>query len=378
MQERKTYLPYGMHWIKNQDIEAVEQTLKSGWITQGPKVTEFEEALAAYVGTKYAIAVNTGTSALELAARASGVKKGDNVITTPLSFVASANAALFNNASVEFVDIDKETFNIDSSKIDERVSSETKAIIPVHFAGQCCQMDAIEKIAKIHGLAVIEDTAHALGAEFNGKKAGSFGTAGCFSFHPVKHITSGEGGAITTDGKQIYEKLIMLREHGIDRNATKKVGEESYGYDVKELSRNYRISDINCALALSQFASLEEFLNRRAEIAQMYSEAFESLEGVTVQKTAKGRKHAWHIYCILTEKRDKLFRFLREQKIGVNVHYIPIYRHSLYRELFKVNPKDFPNTEFVAERTLTLPLFPRMSDNDVEYVIKKVIEGMKN
>lgn len=375
MRKRKDYLPYGLHWINQNDIAAVKKVLEGNWITQGPTIKEFENKLASFVGVKYSIAVNNGTSALELAARCNGVKKGTRIITTPLSFVASANAALFNQADVDFVDIDKESFNIDSNKIEESIKENTKAIIPVHFAGQCCQMNEVEKIAKSNNLKIVEDAAHALGAEFNGKKAGSFGT-GCFSFHPIKHITSGEGGAITTNNKEVYEKLLLLREQGIDRK-TSQAFQKGYGYDVKELSRNFRISDIGCSLALSQFSRIEAFLKRREEIAKIYSEAFEGINGIETPKTMLGRKHTWHIYCVLVKNRDRLFKFLRKQNIGVNVHYIPIYRHSLYREKYGLNPKDFPNTEYVFERTLSLPIFPKMSDEDINYVIEKVKEGIK-
>lgn len=378
MQPREKYLPYAMHWIKEEDIEAVGQVLKGDWITQGPKIRLFEESLASYIGTKHAVAVNNGTSALELAARACGVKEGTNIVTTPLSFVASANAALFNNADVRFADIEKDTFNIDAACVEEKINDKTAAILPVHFAGQCCDMDAIGKIAKKHGIAVVEDCAHALGAEFNGKKAGTFGSAGCFSFHPAKHITMGEGGAIATGNEKIFQKLLLLRNHGIGNDLAKRSGKEGgYAYNVRELSRNFRANDIGCALALSQLSRIKELLKRRAEIAEMYNEAFEGTEGIVVPQVEKNRKHAWHIYCVLVEKRDMLFKFLRSMNVGVNVHYIPIYRHSLYRKKYNLKPKDFPNTEFVFKRILTLPLFPKMGNEDVEFVVKAVKEGMQ-
>ncbi len=380
MQKRDKTLPYGRHWISEADFEAVKRVLESDFLTLGPRAAKFEEKLASYIGVKHALVVGNGTAALELALRACGVKPGDKVITTPFSFVASSNAVLFNGASVEFVDIEKDTFNLDSGLIEEAVSEQTKAILPVHFAGQTCEMQQIGSIAKKHDLVVVEDTAHALGAEFEGKKAGSFGKAGCFSFHPVKHITMGEGGAITTDSQEVFERLLLLRWHGIDRDAK---GGRGIGFadDVKELSRNHRVSDIACALGLSQFERLEEFLQKREEIAKRYNEAFEGLEGITMPITKPGRKHAWHIYCVLAEQRDRLFKFLREQNIGVNVHYTPIYRHSLYTKMFGLNPsdfpRDFPNTEYVFKRIMALPLFPKMSNQDTEYVIAKVKEGLK-
>jgi len=378
MQPREKFLPYAMHWINEDDIEAARQVLKGDWITQGPKINLFELSLASYLGSKHAVAVNSCTSALELAARACGVKEGTNIVTTPLSFVASANAALFNNADVRFVDIEKDTFNIDAACIEEKINAETAAILPVHFAGQCCDMQKIGKIAKKHGLAVIEDSAHALGAEFEGKKAGTFGDASCFSFHPAKHITMGEGGAIATSDEKIFERLLLLRNHGIDNDLAKRSGEEGgYAYDVRELSRNSRANDIGCALALSQLSRIGELLKRRAEIAEAYNNAFEGVEGITVPKVVKNRVHAWHIYCVLVEHRDELFRFLRSKNIGANVHYIPIYRHSLYKKKYGLKPEMFPNAEFVFERILTLPLFPKMSNEDIGYVVESVKEGLK-
>jgi dTDP-4-amino-4,6-dideoxygalactose transaminase len=378
MQKRKGYLPYGLHCMDKSDIEAVARTLKSGWITQGPKIGEFEKRLASFVGTKRAVAVNSGTAALELAARACGVENGARAITSPLSFVASANAMLFNNADVDFADIDRESFNIDPALVEESIGPETRAILPVHFAGRCCRMDKIMKAAKGHGLAVIEDCAHALGAEFGGKKAGSFGNAGCFSFHPVKHITMGEGGAVATNDKGLAERVARLRSHGIDKDMGKRFGAKAgYEYDVVELSRNFRVSDIGCALALSQFERLESFLRKREEIAKRYNEAFEGIAGVEIPKPVKNGRHAWHLYCLLVEKRDSVFKFLREQNIGVNVHYIPIYRHSLYMEKYGLKPEQFPNTEHVAARILSLPIFPTMKDADVDYVAAKLREGLK-
>ena len=378
MQKRKSFLPYGLHWINEQNIKAVEEVLKGSWITQGPKIKEFEDKLANFVGAEHAVAVNSGTAALEIAARAVGVENGTELITTPLSFVATANAALFNNADVKFVDIDEETFNLDPSAIEAAVGPDTRAIAPVHFAGQCAEMTKISQIAKEKGLSVIEDSSHALGAELDGKKAGVFGDVSCFSFHPVKHITAGEGGTITTNSKELYEELLRLRNHGITKDAQKRHGADAgYAYDVVELSRNFRITDISCALASSQLNRIEDFLKRRQEIADKYTKAFEGVEGVTTPIVKENRKHAWHLYCVQVENRDKLFKFLREQNIGVNVHYIPIYRHTLYKERYNLNPKDFPNTEHVFERILSLPIFPKMTDEDVDYVIAKVEEGIK-
>lgn len=378
VEKRKEFLPYGTPWIIREDIEAAREVLESGFLTLGPRAREFEEKLASYIGVKYAAVVSNGTAALEIAVRSLGIGEGDSLVTTPLTFAATANAALFNRAGLDLVDIDRETYNMDAGLLDERISEQTRAVLPVHFAGRCCEMQEIGSIAKKHGLVVIEDAAHALGAEFEGRKAGSLGNAGCFSFHPVKHVAMGEGGAIATDDREVIEKARLFRWHGIDRNNTVDLGNGiGYGYDVKELSRNYRVSDVACALALSQFRRLEEFLRRRQEIASRYNEAFSGLKGIEVPKEGKGGKHAWHIYCPLFEERDRMFRFLREQNIEAQVHYIPIYRHSLYRKMFGFRPGDFPNCEYVFRRILTLPLFPKMSDQDVEYVIAKVKEGLK-
>lgn len=385
----KKYLPYARHWVDENDIQAVAKVLQSDFITQGPTVKEFENKIASYVGISHAVAVSNGTAALEIAAKAANVGKGRLVITTPMSFVATSNAALLNGADVRFADIDKETFNIGIEGLEACVKacvkaandprqgkagkSKPQAIIPVHFGGQCCEMDEINRIANENNLAVIEDACHALGAEYKGKKAGSLGKQGCFSFHPAKHITTSEGGMVTTNDEETYKKLLLLRDSGIDRTA-KLV--ENVGYDVTELSRNYRISDVACALGLSQFGKLDHFIERRAEIAKMYSESFERIPGIAIPTVKNNRKHSWHLYCILAEKRNKLLKHLLASGILANVHYIPIYRHTLYKRRYNFSPASFPNTEYVFHRILTLPLFPKMSDEDVDKVIKAVKKGV--
>lgn len=374
---RKNYLPYGMHSIDESDVLAVSNALNGKWITQGPKIAEFEKEFAKTIGSKHAIAVNSGTAALEIAVKAHGIGKGDEIITTPFTFVATANAALFSKANPVFADIEEKTFNISPREIEKKISKKTKAIIPMHFAGLPCAMDEIMEIAEKHNLVVIEDSCHALGAGFSGKKCGSIGNAGCFSFHPVKHITTGEGGMIATNDEKIAETSKMLRNHGIDKNTMSRFGAKAdYAYDVKFLGRNFRITDFQCALGLNQLKKLPKFLKAREKIAKEYSENFEKMNGISLQEIPKNSKHAWHLYCILFEKteRDFAFDFLRKSNIGANVHYIPVYRHSLYRKLFKLNPKNFPATEKVFKKILSLPVFPAMQSADARYVVEKVKE----
>jgi len=373
-------IPYGKQNIDEEDIKAVVEVLKSDWITTGPKVEEFEKAIANYVGAKYAVAVNSGTSALDIAVGALEIPEGSEIITTPFTFVASSNCILYNNCRPVFADIKKDTYNIDPKEVAKKITDKTKAIIYVDYAGQPCDIDELKEIAEDNNLYLIEDAAHAIGAEYKGQRIGSFADLTEFSFHPVKHITSGEGGAVTTNDEKFYEKLKMLRNHGMDKSIKERFGPNAgYKYDIKLLGKNYRITDFQCALGLSQLKKLDGILAKRDDIVKKYNEEFSKIPEITVPYVKSDVKSAWHLYTMLLDKkidRDKFFASMRSKGIGVNVHYIPAYHFSYYKK-FDINPADYPNTEEVFSRIITLPLYPTMTKDDVAKVIESVKEYIK-
>ncbi|WKV09846.1 UDP-4-amino-4,6-dideoxy-N-acetyl-beta-L-altrosamine transaminase [Thermoanaerobacterium sp. CMT5567-10] len=383
---RKTYLPYGRQWIDDEDIEEVIETLKSDYITTGPKIKEFEEKVAAYTGTKYAVAISNGTAALHAACFAAGVRPGDEVITTPMTFAASANCILYCGAKPVFADIDPQTYNINPEDIKRKITSKTKAIIPVHYTGQPVDIDEINKIAKQYGLIVIEDGAHALGAEYKGEKVGSQSDMMTLSFHPVKHITTGEGGMVLTNSKDFYEKLKLFRTHGITRDENLLTKNEGpWYYEQQYLGYNYRMTDIQAALGISQMNKLNKFLELRRKYAQMYNDAFKDIEELIIPYQLPYTNSSWHIYVLqlrlekLKVGRREVYEALLKENIGVNVHYIPVYYHPYYQRLgYKKGL--CPNAEHLYERIITLPLFPKMTEEDINDVIeavKKVINYYK-
>lgn len=370
----RQFLPYGRQSISSNDIKEVVKVLKSDWITTGPKVEEFEKAFSKYIGCKYAVAVNSGTSALDIAVAALEIDKQSEIITTPFTFVATSNAIIYNNLKPVFVDIERDTRNIDTNKIKRKITKRTKAIIYVDYAGQPCDIDELKEIAAQHNLFLIEDACHALGAEYKGIKVGVFADLTVFSFHPVKHITTGEGGMVTTNNEELYKKLRMLRNHGIDRTALERFGAKaSWAYDMRLLGRNYRITDFQCALGLSQLKKLEVFINKRQAIAKRFTEAFQNIEEITPPYVKPNVRHVWHLYTILLDEkidRNKFFTLMRERNLGVNVLYIPIYKFTYYQNHFNFNAEDFPVTEDVFNRIIALPIFPKMSGKDINYVIE--------
>lgn len=366
-------IPYGKQSIDEDDIRAVVEVLHSDWITTGPKIPEFENALNAYLGTKYAVAVNSGTSALDIAVQSLGLPAGSEAITSPLTFVATSNALLYNGVSPVFADIEKETRNIDPDSILEKITDRTKAIVYVDFAGHPCDIRQLREIADDHDLLLIEDACHALGAEYQNAKIGTHADVTVFSFHPVKHITTGEGGAVTTQDPKIYERLCLYRSHGIDRDARSRYGPDaSWAYDMKCLGRNYRMTDIHAALGISQLRKLDAFIEQRSLLAERYRDLFRSLPLVTPPVTRAGVRHAWHIYTVLLDpviSRDAFFRYMRENGIGANVHYIPVYKHTYYQQQPAFRNLCLPNTEDVFNRIVTLPLYPGLSFGDQDTVI---------
>jgi UDP-4-amino-4,6-dideoxy-N-acetyl-beta-L-altrosamine transaminase len=369
------FIPYGHQWIDEDDIEEVVAVLKSDWITTGPKIAEFEDALCSYIGCKYAVAVNSGTSALDIAVQTLNLPAGSEVITTPFTFVGTSNAILYNNSKPVFADIEKETRNINPEEVRKKITDKTRAIIYVDYAGQPCDIKELKEIADEHDLFLIEDACHAIGAEYKARKIGTFADMTVFSFHPVKHMTTGEGGAVVTNNEEFYGRLKILRNHGIDKSALDRFGSEAgWAYDLKVLGRNYRITDFQAALGISQLKKLDTFLRRRAEIVKTYNEAFEAVPEIETPVILSYVKPAWHIYTVLLNgiNRDEFFSKMREKGIGVNVHYIPIYRFSYYLEQFDFSPMEFPVTEEVFSKVVTLPLFSKMTDDDVIMVIETV------
>lgn len=367
-------IPYGRQTIEEDDIQAVVEVLKSDYLTTGPKIAEFEGMVADYVGVKYAVAISNGTSALHAACFAAGIGKGDEVITTPLTFAASANCVFYCGGTPVFADVDSKTYNIDPADIERKITSNTKAIIAVHLAGQPCDMDAIHKIARKHNLLVIEDGAHALGSEYKGKKVGSLSDMTTFSFHPVKPITTGEGGMIVTDNEGFYQKLMLFRSHGITRDENLMTRNDGpWFYQQLDLGFNYRITDIQCALGCSQMKKLDRFLKRRKEIVSRYNKAFADCENIVTPYQLPDTESGWHLYIIQVKNYDrrKVFEQLRKKGIAVNVHYIPVYMHPYYQEhgYKEVHCK---NAEEIYSHILSLPLYPTLKEEEQEYVITTV------
>lgn len=370
------YIPYGRQWIDEDDIQAVVETLQSDYLTTGPNIAEFEKVVADYVGAKYAVAVSNGTAALHIACLAAGIKEGDEVITTPITFVASANCVLYCGATPVFADINSITYNIDPKDIRKKITSKTKAIIAVHFTGQPCEMDEIRQIAKEYNLLVIEDAAHALGADYKGTRIGSISDMTNFSFHPVKHITTGEGGMITTSNRELYERLILYRSHGITRDHTLMSSNEGpWYYQQLELGYNYRITDIQCALGISQMKKIDLFVARRREIADRYNKAFKDLDGIIIPGQQEGCNNSWHLYVIQVTNKNRrgVVESLLVKNIGVNVHYIPVYTQPYYREH---GYKDVicPNAEKVYSNFISIPMYAKLTNEEQDYVIEQVKE----
>lgn len=370
-------LPYGRQWIDEDDIAAVVEILRGKMLTQGPVVAEFERALADYCGAKYAVAVNSGTSALHIASLAAGIKEGDIGITSPITFVASANCIAYCGGIPKFADINPNTVNIDVDVL-EKVCAEynPKIIVPVDFTGQPADLPQIKRIAEKYGAMVIEDAAHSLGASYT-EDGIEYKTASCahtdmavFSFHPVKHITTGEGGAILTNDDELHYKLLELRSHGIAKSPAKlRRNEGGWWYEQQTLGFNYRITDIQCALGLSQMRKLDSFVERRRELVKIYEEVFSSLEtDVRLLTETKDKKSSYHLLVAMirggAERRKRVFDSLYSQNIITQVHYIPVHFHPWYQETFGYCKGDFPNAEIYYESCISLPMFPAMEDAD--------------
>jgi len=377
---RGTLLPYGRQSLDDADIQAVVEVLKSDWLTTGPKIGEFEEQFAAWIGARHAVSFSSGTAALHGAAFAAGLGPGDEAITTPMTFCADANCILYQGATPVFADVSPDTLNLDPDEVSRKLSSRTspriRAIIAVDYAGHPAALDELGELAKTCGAFLIEDACHALGAEYRGKRVGGIADMTVFSFHPVKHLTTGEGGMVATNDARLAETLRRFRNHGISSEARERQEAGQWFYEMVLLGFNYRLTDIACALGLSQVEKLDANLARRREIAAQYSYAFRDLSAILIPAVRDGVNPAWHLYPIrlnlgkLSVERGEIFRALRAENIGVNVHYIPVHQHPYYRERFKSDSKEsYPVAEDAYERLISLPMFHSMTAQDVEDVI---------
>jgi perosamine synthetase len=377
--EELKMLPYGRQSISDADIEAVVEVLRSEWLTTGPKIGEFEEAFAEAVGAKYAIAVSSGTAALHAAAYAAGIAEGDEAIVPPMTFAASANCIRYQRGTVVFADVRPDTLSLDASKAAEAVTARTKAIVTVDYTGQPSDLDELLAVAERNHCVLIEDAAHALGATYKGRKVGSIAHMTTFSLHPVKQITTGEGGVITTEDPELARRLRLFRNHGITSDHRQREQQGSWFYEMVDLGYNYRLTDFQCALGISQLSRLSEWIRRRTEIANRYTAAFRSVAGIEPLTILPDRQSAWHLYVVLLNldmlraNRAEIFQALRAQKLGVNVHYIPAHWHPYYQHLGH-RKGAYPAAESAYERLLSLPLFPAMSAADVERVIDSVTD----
>jgi perosamine synthetase len=387
---REKMVPYGSQWISEEDKQAVLGVLDSDFLTQGPKIQEFEETVARQSGAKYAVAFSNGTAALHGACYAAGIKSGDEVITTPLTFAATSNCILYQGGTPVFADVDERTYLLDIDKCREKVNKKTKAIIPVDFSGQPVNMRAFRSFADEYGLVFIQDAAHSLGASYDGELVGSIADMTMFSFHPVKPVTTAEGGVIVTNSEEYYEKLLLFRSHGITRDSNLLVNEKEgpWYYEMLDLGYNYRLTDIQAALGLSQLKRLQQFLDQRAQIAKKYTSAFSQLQLSGILEVPFQDEYSnsgWHLYILrlnlsrLQVDRSIVFDALRAENIGVNVHYIPVYFHPYYQRLgYSLGTS--PITEHLYRSFITLPLFPKMSVQDVDdviFAVNKVLNHFK-
>ncbi len=382
---KKHFIPFFLPSISEEEIEAVVETLKSGWLTTGPKVKEFEREFAEFVGARYAVAVNSCTAALHLALEAIGLKEGDEVITSPMTFAATAEVIRYFKAKPIFVDIQEDTLNIDPQKIlqylESNKSHRVKAIIPVHYGGHPCDMDEIIEIARHYNLKVIEDAAHTLPAKYKGKMIGTIGDITCFSFYPTKPITTGEGGMATTNNPEWAERMQVMSLHGISKDAWKRyTAKGSWYYEIIAPGYKYNLTDIAASLGLVQLKKAQAFLERRKQIASMFNEAFKNMPEIEIPSVKSYVEHSWHLYVIklnlerLSISRDQFIEILKEKGIGCSVHFIPLHIHPYYRRTYGYRPEDYPVAYEVYKRIISLPIYPKMTDEDVQWVIDVVKE----
>ncbi|MDD3896384.1 MAG: UDP-4-amino-4,6-dideoxy-N-acetyl-beta-L-altrosamine transaminase [Candidatus Peribacteraceae bacterium] len=370
---REKLLPYSRQTVSDDDIRAMEEVLRSDWLTTGPTVGKFEEVFASFTGAKEAIAVSNGTAALHAAMFALGVRKGDEVIVPTMTFASTANAIVFQGGTPVFVDSEPDTLLIDPTKVEEAITEKTKAIISVDYAGQPCEYEALRTIAREHNLPLVDDACHAIGGLENGKRVGTLADINTFSFHAVKPIATGEGGMITTDNEDYAKKMRQFRNHGLTSDHRERQERGSWFYEMTDLGYNYRLTDFQCALGMSQLKNVPKWTKRRQEIAGMYDEAFAGMSAVTPLKVRDNVSHAYHLYVVrLGIDRTKAFEALRAENIGVNVHYIPVHLHPFYQRTFCTKKGMFPVAEKAYEEIISLPLFTGMTDDDAQDIVEAV------
>jgi len=374
------YIPYGKQFIDEIDIDAVTEVLQSDWLTTGPKVSEFERAIADFVDAKYAVAVSSGTAALHCAMYALNIKEGDEVLLPPMTFAATANCIVFQKGTPVFIDVEPDTLLIDPGKVEEKITKKTKAIVAVDYAGQPCDYDRLRIIADKYGLALISDGCHALGAEYKKKKVGSLADMTVFSFHPVKHITTGEGGIVTTDNPEYEKRIKIFRNHGINMDSHQRNAKGDWFYEMIDLGYNYRITDIQCALGISQLKKLHRYLIQRRRVAKLYDQAFAKTEIIMPIFVKKDVVHAYHLYVVQIHKdldRSKVFEMLRQNNIGVNVHYIPVHLHPYYRKKYNTATGMCPIAEDAFNHIISLPIFYELTDDNVKKISNCLMECIR-
>lgn len=369
-------IPYGKQCIDEEDIQAVVDALRSDWLTTGPTIEQFEKAFTDFAGAKHAVAVNSGTAALHAAMFALGICPGDEVIVPAMTFASTANCVVFQGGTPVFADIDPGTLLIDPASVESCLSPRTKAVIAVDYAGQPCDYDILKDITKRHNLALVADACHSLGGGYKDKPVGTLAALNAFSFHPVKHITTGEGGMITTDDQKLADRIRIFRNHGISTDHRQRGDQGSWFYEMVDLGYNYRITDFQCALGMSQLNKLHKWLVRRREIARRYDEAFSILPQIKPLSVRSQTLHTYHLYVVRLDlqgtklNRTMVFKQLREAGIGANVHYIPVHLHPFYQRRFKTHPGLCPVAERAYEEIISLPMYSGLSDAEQDYVIE--------
>ncbi len=374
---REDYLVFGNPLIEEPEIQEVVDTLRSGWLGTGPKVAHFEDMFKDYIGSQYALALNSCTAGLHLAMVVTGIRQGDEVITSPLTFCATANAIVHTGATPVFVDVQRDTMNIDPQKLEEAITPRTRAIIPVHFAGRPCDMDAIMDIAKRHDLLVIEDAAHCIEGQYKGRKIGNIGDISCFSFYVTKNIVTGDGGMVTTNKEVWADKIKMYGLHGLSKDAWKRYSDDGFvHYQVIFPGFKYNMMDIQASLGIHQLKRIDKYLKRREKIWEQYNKAFSKLPVICPIEPEKDTVHARHLYTLLLnidrigKSRNEVQQELHDLNIGTGIHFISIHLHDYYRKTYGFKPEDFPNAKFISDRTLSLPFSAKLKDDDVEQVIR--------
>jgi dTDP-4-amino-4,6-dideoxygalactose transaminase len=381
---RTEFLIFGSPAIEQPEIDEVVASLRSGWLGTGPKVARFQQDFRDYKGASFAVAVSSCTAALHLSMLAAGLRPGDEVITTPLTFCATVNAIIHAGLIPVLADVDPITMNIEPEQIKARLSDKTRAILPVHFAGRACDMDAIMDIAKRHDLKVIEDCAHAIETEYHGKKAGTFGDLGCFSFYVTKNVVTGEGGMVITDNENYANRIKILALHGLSKDAWKRFSDEGFKhYQVIACGYKYNMMDIQASLGIHQLRRVQENWKRRLEIWNRYNKSFNNLPCITPAPFEKNTFHGLHLYTLLLDldrlkvKRDNILNAMTKENIGTGIHYIALHLHPYYEQVYGYKPGNFPNAEWISERTISLPLSAKLSNTDVDDVIHAVTKVLR-